>query len=142
LFGVVLCVFGVISLTIATMSVRTASSGGNLLMIVGLQMLVGSASLAVIAILTETWVVNWTLQLGLAFAYTTVVPGLIATWVWFLLVERIGAVKAATFHFLTPPFGVAVAAILLGEQMGWLDAVGVGIVALGILAVQTSKQSR
>jgi len=140
LFGVVLCVIAVISLTVATLSVRTASSGGNLLMIVGLQMLVGSGSLGVIAVSIESWDVRWTWQLGLAFAYTTVVPGLIATWVWFLLVERVGAVKAATFHFLTPPFGVAVAAALLGEQMGWRDALGVAVVALGILAVQLSKQ--
>lgn len=139
-FGLVLCVIGVISLTVATMMMRSASSGGNILMIIGLQMLIGAASLAVFAALTETWQVNWTWRLGAAFAYTTVVPGLLATWVWFLLVARIGAVRAATFHFLTPPFGVGVAAMLLGERLGPLDALGVGIVALGILAVQLSKQ--
>ena len=80
--------------------------------------------------------------MGLAFIYTTLVPGLAATWVWFLLVNRIGAVRAATFHFLTPPFGVAVAAWLLDESIGALDLVGVLIVALGILAVQLSKQTK
>jgi len=141
MFGLILCVIGVISLTVATMAVRGASSGGNLLMIVGMQMLVGSVSLGTIALLTETWVVNWTLQLGLAFAYTTLVPGLAATWVWFKLVNRIGAVRAATFHFLTPFFGVTTAAVLLGEKMGMFDVVGVAIVMLGILAVQLSKQA-
>jgi len=141
MFGLILCVIGVVSLTIATLAVRGASSGGNVLMIVGLQMLIGSASLGVVAFATETWVVNWTLQLGLAFAYTTLIPGLAATWVWFLLVNRIGAVRAATFHFLTPFFGVATAALLLGESLGTYDVLGVGIVMLGILAVQLSKQS-
>lgn len=140
LFGVFLCVIGVISLTIATMSVRGASSGGNILMIVGLQMLIGSASLSVVAVATETIAVNWTVTMVLAFIYTTLIPGLAATWVWFWLVNRIGAVRAATFHFLTPPFGVAVAAWLLGERMGALDALGVLVVAAGILAVQMSKQ--
>lgn len=139
-FGISLCVIGVISLTIATMTLKSASSGGNIVMIIGLQMLFGSATLAPLAMMTETWTVNWTWSLAGAFAYTTVVPGLLATWVWFLLVERIGAVKAATFHFLTPPFGVGVAVILLGETTGLLDGVGVLIVALGILAVQMSKQ--
>ena len=78
--------------------------------------------------------------MGLAFIYTTLIPGLAATWVWFLLVNRIGAVRAATFHFLTPPFGVAVAAWLLGERMGPLDLIGVVVVAAGILAVQLAKQ--
>ena len=140
-FGLILCVIGVASLTVATMSVRGATSGGNVLMIVGLQLLVGSSLLAVVALLTETWDVTWSLRLGLAFAYTTLIPGLAATWVWFLLVNRIGAVRAATFHFLTPFFGVAVAAVFLGETLGHYDILGVAIVALGILAVQISKQA-
>ena len=37
LLGLLLCVLGVISLTAATMLVRSASSGGNILMIIGLQ---------------------------------------------------------------------------------------------------------
>ena len=52
----------------------------------------------------------------------------------------IGAVKAATFHFLNPFFGVAIAAAFLGESLGMLDVLGVAIIAAGILAVQVSKQ--
>ncbi|MGP3696543.1 DMT family transporter [Rhodobacter sp. NSM] len=138
--GFLLCAVGVLALTVATLTVRVASSGGNLLMIVGLQMLVGSAALAPVALATETPLsVDWSLSLVLAFAYTTLVPGLLATWVWFLLVGRIGAVRAATFHFLNPFFGVAVAAVLLGERMGIWDAVGVVVIASGILAVQLSR---
>ncbi len=138
-FGLILCVVGVISLTIATLAVLGASSGGNVLMIVGLQMLVGSAVLSVPALLFEPFVVTWTWQLVVAFIYTTLVPGLVATVVWFLLVGRIGAVKASTFHFLNPFLGVVVAAVLLGERLGVLDVIGVVIIAGGILAVQLSK---
>lgn len=140
LYGILLCVIAVFSLTIATMAVLGASSGGNVLMIVGLQMLVGSAILWAPALAFETLEVTWNWQLGVAFVYTTLVPGLAATLVWFLLVGRIGAVKASTFHFLNPFLGVATAAILLGEAIGVLDVVGVAIIAGGILAVQLSKQ--
>ena len=139
-FGLILCVVGVVSLTIATLAVLGASSGGNVLMIVGLQMLVGAAILSVPAVAFEEWVVTWNWQLVVAFVYTTLVPGLAATWVWFTLVGRIGAVKASTFHFLNPFLGVAIAAALLGETIGWLDVIGVAIIAGGILAVQLSKQ--
>lgn len=139
LYGVALCVAGVLALAVATLSVRGASSGGNLLMIVGLQMLVGASILSLYALAFEDWSVTWSWQMIAAFIYTTLVPGLAATFVWFVLVNRIGAVRAATFHFLTPPFGVAIAALLLGEAMGLIDAVGVAIIALGILAVQLSK---
>lgn len=140
IFGLVLCVIGVISLTVATLAVMGASSGGNVLMIVGLQMLVGAAILTIPALAFETFDVTWTWQLVVAFAYTTLVPGLIATLIWFLLVGRIGAVRASTFHFLNPFFGVMVAAVLLGESLGSLDIIGVFIIAGGILAVQLSKR--
>lgn len=140
MFGIALCAIAVVSLTIATLAVMGASSGGNVLMIVGLQMLVGSAILWGPALALETFDVTWNWQLIVAFIYTTLIPGLVATWVWFILVGRIGAVKASTFHFLNPFLGVATAAVFLSERLGMIDVVGVLIIAGGILAVQLSKQ--
>lgn len=139
-FGIVLCVIGVISLSVATLALRGASSGGNVLAVVGWQMLIGSTVLWVPALALETVAVDWSWKLGAAFAYTTFVPGLAATWVWFVLVNRIGTVKASSFHFLNPFFGVAIAFALLGETLTWTDVVGVVVIGFGILAVQRSRQ--
>ncbi|KGB83280.1 MAG: DMT family transporter [Pseudomonadota bacterium] len=141
-YGLALCLLGVLALTFATLAVRGASSGGNVLMIVGLQMLVGSAVLSVAALTLETWEVTWSRSLIAAFIYTTLVPGLAATLTWFLLVRRIGTVRAATFHFLNPFLGVLIAALFLGEALGPMDIAGVLIIAAGILAVQLAKQPR
>jgi drug/metabolite transporter (DMT)-like permease len=84
-------------------------------------------------------VVDWSTRFVVAFVYTTLMPGLLATLIWFWLVGRIGPTRAATFHFLNPVFGVAIAAMLLGEGLGVIDAVGVAIVAAGILAVQLAR---
>ena len=138
--GLGLCALGALALALATLAVRGASSGGDLLMVVGLQMLVGAAALTAVALPLESWDVAWTPSLGLAFAYTTLVPGLLATLAWFVLVGRIGALRAATFHFLNPVLGVAIAAVLLGERLGPLDALGVAVVAAGILMVQRSRE--
>jgi drug/metabolite transporter (DMT)-like permease len=140
--GVIYCVIAAIALTVATLSMRNLSSGGNLLMVVGLQMLVGAAILAVVSAGTETINVTLSAPLIIAFIYTTLAPGLFATWIWFKLVERIGAVRAATFHFLNPFFGVAIAAAILGENLGLYDIIGVTIIAAGILAVQLSRQRK
>lgn len=139
--GVMMCVIAVVSLTAATLAVRGASSGGNVMMIVGLQMLIGSAILLPFAIALEIpqYTPSW--QLAAAFSFTVIFPGLIATWIWFVLVGRIGATKAATFHFLNPVFGVAVAAVLLREHVSISDAIGVLIVTIGILAVQMSRNT-
>jgi drug/metabolite transporter (DMT)-like permease len=140
LWGVALCVVAACALAAATLSLRKASGGGGSVMtVVGMQMLVGAAVLLIPAAF-ETHVIQPSWALFWAFLYTTLVPGLAATIVWFLLVERIGAVRAATFHFLNPVFGVAIAAALLGEALRLADLVGVLVIAGGILAVQLSKQ--
>ncbi|WOI55581.1 DMT family transporter [Palleronia sp. LCG004] len=137
--GLGLSVLAVMALTVATLSLRGASSGGNVLMVVGLQMLVGAAALAIAGLVFEPWEVNWSTSLVVAFVYTTLVPGLAATFVWFVLVRQIGPVRAATFHFLTPFLGAAMAAALLDEDVSALDLFGVAIIMLGILAVQLSR---
>jgi drug/metabolite transporter (DMT)-like permease len=136
---VALCVVGALSLAVATLTLRDASAGGGLLTVVGWQMLVGAAALTLAAAF-ETPEVRWSPALGLAFAYTVLVPGLLATLTWFVLVRRIGAVRASAFHFLNPPLGVAFAAVLLGEAVGPWDLVGVAVTAAGILMVQLARE--
>ena len=140
IYGVVLMFVGVAALTGATLLVRGASGAGNVLMIVGLQMLVGSAVLFPASLLLETWRVDPTWQLAAAFTYATLIPGLAATLIWFLLVGRIGATRAASFHFLNPFLGVAIAALVLGEALSLRDILGVFVIMAGIIAVQTSRR--
>ena len=140
IFGLFLCIVGALALTVATLSLKDASSGGNIMMIVGLQMLVGSAVLAVFCLLFEDIHFSLNSSFVLAFAYTTIFPGLVATVVWFKLVNLIGAVKAATYHFLNPFFGVVIAWLFLKESVSYMDALGVVVVTVGIYMVQTSKR--
>lgn len=139
ILGIGLCLIGAVALAAATLTVKSASNGGNLLMIVGLQMIVGSAALMVPAVAFETLTVTWSTPFIIAFVYTTLLPGLAATLIWFMLVGRVGPTRAATYHFLNPVFGVAIAYVLLSEQLSWVDAIGVAIIAGGILAVQRAR---
>ncbi|WP_299362386.1 DMT family transporter [uncultured Paracoccus sp.] len=139
-WGTVLCLIAVVALTVATLTVRGTGGGQNVLMAVGAQMAVGAVALALPALVWEYGQpIRWSWTVVLAFLYTVVAPGIGATFIWFLLVKRIGAVRAATFHFLSPPFGVAIAAALLGERFGASDVIGSIIVAAGILMVQLAR---
>lgn len=137
--GIALCILGALALAVATLTVRGASGEGNLLMIVGLQMLVGSVTLGVASSLLEVPQIALSVPWIAAFIYQCFVPGLAATLIWFSLVRRIGAVRAATFHFLNPAFGVAIAAALLGESITRTDVIGVVIAMMGILIVQLER---
>jgi drug/metabolite transporter (DMT)-like permease len=140
MIGIAYCVIAAIALAVATLTMRGVTASGNMMMIVGLQMFVGAIVLFFASLLFETWEFNWNPKMLTALTYTIFAPGLLATFIWFALVRRIGAVKAATFHFLNPFFGVAIAALLLGEALGIMDIIGVAIISAGILAVQLSKQ--
>ncbi|KGJ08013.1 DMT family transporter [Paracoccus sphaerophysae] len=138
--GLAMCLAAVVALTVATLAVRNAGGGPNVLMIVGLQMAVGSVALVIPSLLLE-WgrEVHWTPELAGALGFSILIPGILATFIWFRLVTRIGAVRAAAFHFLSPPLGVAIAAFWLGERFGWSDVIGSIIVAVGILMVQLAR---
>jgi len=139
--GMTLCLIGVAALAGATLYVgRMMSLNNNVVMIVGLQMLVGSITLFPFSLIFETWNIEWSTSFVLAFLYTTLVPGLLGTLIWFFLVRRIGPVKAATFHFLNPFFGVLVAALILSEPLSMRDGIGVTIIMAGILLVQLSRK--
>lgn len=138
--GVAFCVVGLVALAAATLAVRGIRVTEGLLMVVGLQMFVGAVTLAPVGLLTERLEdVRLTLSLALSFAYTALVPGVIATVIWFRLVARIGATAASAFHFLNPALGVAIAAALLGETVGPVDVIGVAVVTAGIAAVQVAR---
>ena len=100
--GIALCGIGALALTFATLAVKGASSGGNVMVVVGFQMLIGSVALWVPALVLETWVVNWSVTVVAAFLYTLFMPGLLATMVWFWLVRRIGATRGRHVPFPEP----------------------------------------
>ncbi|MDQ2065243.1 DMT family transporter [Xinfangfangia sp. CPCC 101601] len=137
--GILLCVIAAVALAVATLTMGSASSGGNLLMIVGLQMLAGSAALAVVAAAIEPWHFDPNPAFFAAFLWQVLAPGLAATLLWFKLVSDIGTVRAAAFHFLNPAFGVLVAIVLLGESVHWTDLIGIAITMVGILLVQRAR---
>ena len=142
MLGMGLCVIGAVALAGATLWVsRMVSANKNVMMLVGLQMLVGSFVLFPFTLIFETWYLDWSLRFVTAFFYTLLAPGLLATLIWFYLVQHIGPVRASAFHFLNPCFGVLVAALILAEPLTFQDGLGVVIIMVGILAVQISRNT-
>jgi probable blue pigment (indigoidine) exporter len=135
-FGVVLAIFGVLALTVATLTVKRMEFGTGLLMVVACQMLVGGIGCIPLALLFED-VTHFEVSATVvaAFAYQVTMPGIVATLLWFRLVKLITAAGASAFHFLNPIFGVAIAHAMLGEPVSPSDGFGVALVAVGILIV-------
>jgi len=78
-------------------------------------------------------------RLVASFAYLVLVMSIGATLVWFWLLSRGEASRVSAFYFLTPLFGVAAGALLLGERLFVLDGVGLVVVSAGIVLVTRSR---
>ena len=141
LLGILLCSVALLALAGATILLGNFfRSNKNLLMIVGLQMFVGFILLLPLTIMFEKWLINWSMIFIISFVYQILMPGVLGTLIWFLLVKRIGATKSAAFHFLNPFFGILIAAAILTEPISLKDGIAVVIIMSGILAVQISRR--
>ncbi len=136
LFGVGLALAGVLALSAATLTVKRGDFGTGLLMVVACQMLIGALGCIPLALIFEdVTAFDLNTEVLVAFAYQVLMPGIVATLIWFWLVKTVTAASASAFHFLNPIFGVAIAFFLLGEPLSLRDAFGVALVAAGILVV-------
>lgn len=74
-----------------------------------------------------------TLQTSLAIGYVALFPSILSYLCYNRGVELIGANRAGLFIHLMPVFGSIMAILFLGERFLWFHAVGIGLIAVGIL---------
>jgi drug/metabolite transporter (DMT)-like permease len=70
-----------------------------------------------------------------ALAFQIVIVAFASYLAWFWLLARYPASELSVFSFLTPLFGMAAGALVLGERVGPALAIAMALVALGIYLV-------
>jgi drug/metabolite transporter (DMT)-like permease len=104
-----------------------------------LQLLAAGLVLLPLAMLLEgTPHVRWSWELVTSFWYVVLVMSLGASLLWFWLLTHGEASRVSAYYFLTPVFGLGLAALLLHEPVGVRDLGGLVAIALGISLVQRS----
>jgi drug/metabolite transporter (DMT)-like permease len=132
-----LALLGVAANVASTILFKRARGSTDLLAINTIQLLAAGLVLVPAAILFEGGpTVHWSGAIVAAFVYLVAVLSVGASLLWFWLLSRGAASRVSAFYFLTPIFGLAFGALLLGEAVGPGDAIGLLAVALGILLVQ------
>ena len=132
-----LALLGVTSNVASTVLFKRARGSTDLLAINTIQLVGAGLALIVPALLLEASPRGQiSLPVVASFVYLVAVLSVGASLLWFWLLSRGAASRVSAFYFLTPIFGLAFGALLLGEAIGPGDAVGLVAVALGILLVQ------
>ena len=142
--GIAFTIAAVLSMVGGTILFKLLAPNGGLWISNGVQNLAGGVALAPFALAFESVgdvVPSW--RLLVALAYLVLLVSAVAFVIWFRLLAAIGATAASAYHFLMPPLGLLFGWLLLGEQVGWPDLVGILPVALGIyLVTRPAPRSR
>ncbi|MFV2031342.1 MAG: DMT family transporter [Gammaproteobacteria bacterium] len=131
--GVTYIVLAAAGITVSNVLIKRLAGRVDPLMAMGIQLLIGSVPLALIAGLTEApGSIQWSwgfilVLLTLAFLGTSLVY-----WLWFSILETVDLSKANAFSFLIPIFGIALGAAFFGENFGWPGIIGAGLTILGL----------
>lgn len=134
---VALAFCGVMASVASTIVFKRFCAGLDLRAVTGLQLSAASIVLVPAAALLEGVPhANWSPQLIASFAYCVAVMSVGASLLWFWLLTHGEASRVSAYYFLTPVFGLALAALLLHEPVGVRDLGGLIAIAAGISLVQ------
>jgi len=134
--GIALASAGVVCLVGATLLYKWRPPREHPLVVNAVQLAAAGLVLALPAALVEhPGRVRVDAPLAWSFVYLVVVISIGASLLWFWLLERGEASVASAYYFLTPIFGLGLAALLLGEPVGPRDLLGLAAVAAGIALI-------
>jgi drug/metabolite transporter (DMT)-like permease len=91
--------------------------------------------------LKEPGIVDLSLPVMTAFAYTVIIVAFISYITWFWLVRNYSPTRISAFTFLSPVFGVLAGNMLLGEVFTPTLAVALSLIAFGIFLVNWPQRT-
>jgi len=97
--------------------------------------------MAVLALLTESMVVNWSGEFIFSLAWLVLVLSLGAISLLYLLIRHGEAARVTSMFYLVPPVTALMAYALFGERLGIVALVGMGLVVIGVALVVVRPRS-
>ncbi len=134
---VLLALLGVCASVASTLLYKRWATNESLLSTVAIQLCAAGLAIVPVAALAHRAAhVHLTLELVTSFLYLVLVISVGASLLWFWLLTHGEASRVSAFYYLTPAFGLAIAAVLLHEPVGVHDIAGLTAIAGGIALVQ------
>lgn len=134
--GILLSSLSVLSLVAATLLFQRVLSAEQPLVVNAVQLTAAGLALTPLALLFERPApVRLDPSFVWAFLYLVAVISIAASLLWFWLLARGEASVVSAYFFLTPIFGIGLAALLLGEPVGARDGLGLIAVMAGVFLI-------
>jgi drug/metabolite transporter (DMT)-like permease len=115
----------------------------NLLATAGWQLLIGSMPLLIASSLVERDApITWNGAFIAMLLFLALVGTSFATALWYWLIARTEVGRLTLFLFLTPVLGLALAVVVFGERIAWIQGIGIGVTLLGVAVTLRADQRR
>jgi len=130
---VLLAGFGVLAFVLSNILYKRMKERPHPLVLNGAQLFCAGLILIPPALLLEgAQRIAWTAPVVLSLAYLVLVLSVGASMLWFWILQHGEASRVSAFFFLTPAFGLLLAAVLLGEKLVPMDAAALVVIATGL----------
>jgi drug/metabolite transporter (DMT)-like permease len=134
--GIAFAVGALMAVVAGTMLFKVLAPKGSLWIGNGIQNLAGGFAVAPFAYMfSDVGDIVWSGRLLGSLIWLIVLGSIAAFFLWFYLLNKLGATAASAYHFLMPPLGMFFGWLVLGEHLAARDLLGIVPVALGIYLV-------
>ncbi len=138
--GVLLALAASVGTALGSVLVKRMGRPSAVLAVTAWQLIVGSLPLLGLSALIEHGGrVIWNAEFVGLLLFLAVVGTAFTTAVWYGLVQRHEVGRLSLFFFLVPVFGLTLAALAFGERVSVREALGVGVIIVGIVAVAAER---
>ncbi len=134
--GVAYIVLAALGITISNVMLKRIADTVDPLMAIGLQLLIGSIPLAIIAAVTEDiTLVQWTPGFFFALIGLALFGSALVYVIWLSVLIEVPLSKANAFSFLVPVFGLTMGMLFYGESLDWPEIMGAALALVGVTIV-------
>ena len=127
---------GVICMVGSTLLYKRMRPDADLLVVTAFQLVAASLFLIPFAVTLEgAPAIPLTPPIVISFVYLILALSIGASFLWFWVLRHGEATRVSAYYFMTPVFGLVLAALILGEPLGWRDAAGLVAICAGIALV-------
>lgn len=133
MLGVAYVVLAALGITVSNVVIKRIAGQVDALMAMGMQMLIGSVPLVLLAWRTEEpTAIRWSFTFVWVLLALSLFGTALVYWLWISVLSQTPLNRANAFSFLIPIFGLTMGALFYGETLGWPALAGITLIILGV----------
>ncbi len=143
MLGVAYIMLAALGITVSNVMIKKIAGRIDPLMAMGLQFLIGSVPLAIIAGITEDpTAIQWTITFVAVLLTLALFGSALVYVLWMSVLTEVPLNQANAFSFLVPVFGLTMGVLFYNEKLDLLKLTGIALTIIGVVLVTRKGTSQ